>query len=366
MAQDYPKILKYGTQAAYEALGTKDSSVLYFCTDSGKIYRGTVDFSNSVIVAASKPATPVVGKVYVLADTNTVEIYTSGAWKVLSYPVATAINVSSDDVHVATAKAVYDAIQTAVADLSTSADTVKAIAAGTDNATLVLTRGDDTTANVVVPGVVTAPTWDATTRVLTLPVSNGTPVEVNIGKDMFLDPTANNRYDEATQSIYLYLNDGADGSAATELVIPVGDLIDVYTGGTTDTVAVSVSNNEITATVKVDPSANNSLVASANGLMVDLTAYAKSQDVADEIADVNDLAQSAKDKADANETAIQLINGDATTDGSIKKQIADAIAPLTQADIDFGTEIATMKTNIQTNTDNIAALALAATTWGTF
>ena len=366
MAQEYPKILKYGTQAAYEALATKDASVLYFCTDSGKIYRGTVDFSNSVIVAASKPATPVMGKVYVLADTNTVEIYTSGAWKVLSYPVATTITVASDDVHVATAKAVYDAIQAAVADLSTSANTVKAVAAGTDAATLVLTKGDDSTANVVVPGVVTTPVWDATKRILTLPVSNGSSVEVNIGKDMFLDTTANNRYDVATQSIYLYLNDGGEGTEPTEIVIPAADLVDVYTGGETTSATATVTDNVIKVTVKLDPATENAIVQTENGLKVDLSAYAKTADVEAEIADVTTLAQGAADKATANESAIGIINGDATTEGSVKKQIADAVAPLTAADSALEARVTTLEGAVATNTENIAALAAAATTWGTF
>ena len=32
----YPNILKYGLQASYDALGVKDSNVLYFCTDTKK------------------------------------------------------------------------------------------------------------------------------------------------------------------------------------------------------------------------------------------------------------------------------------------------------------------------------------------
>ena len=110
MANTYNQILRAGTQAAYAALGSYDSNVLYFCTDSGKIYKGDVDFSNHVIVAAAKPETPIAGKLYVLTDTNTIEVYVSGAWKVVSYPTVTAIDVNSTDAQVATAKAVWDAI----------------------------------------------------------------------------------------------------------------------------------------------------------------------------------------------------------------------------------------------------------------
>ena len=142
MAEVYSQILKHGLQASYDALQTKDANVLYFCTDTQKIYKGDVDFSNNIIVAATKPAAPVAGKVYVLADTDTVEVYVNGAWKVVSYPTVTSIDVNSDDKHVATAKAIYDAIQDAIADLAGSADTVKAIGAGTTDGSVEVTKGD--------------------------------------------------------------------------------------------------------------------------------------------------------------------------------------------------------------------------------
>ena len=37
MANTYPKILKSGLYANYVALATKDTNVLYFCTDNGKL-----------------------------------------------------------------------------------------------------------------------------------------------------------------------------------------------------------------------------------------------------------------------------------------------------------------------------------------
>ena len=48
-------ILKAGLQAAYNQLETKDANTLYFCTDTGKMYKGEVDFTESVKVVATKP-----------------------------------------------------------------------------------------------------------------------------------------------------------------------------------------------------------------------------------------------------------------------------------------------------------------------
>ena len=324
MATDFTKILNAGTQAGYDALATKNPNLLYFCTDTGKLYRGSVDFTDSMIAAASKPANPVAGKIYILADTNTVEAYIGGAWKVLSYPMTTTVDINSDDMHVASAKAVYDAIQAAVEGVVGAESTVKAVAAGTEAAQVAVTKGDGSVANFTVPGVVTKPTWDASARVLTIPVTGDTAVEVNIGKDVFLDPTAENKYNPTTKKIELYLNDG-NGGEATKIEIPASDLVDVYTGTTSNGTSVTVgSDNKIKVDLVLDPDTKNALVLGANGLMLDLSAYAKTADVQGLVDGLQDQIDTNKEAHEANTAAINLLNGNDTEAGSVAKAVADA------------------------------------------
>ena len=328
MANTYNKVLLAGLQASYNALATKDANVLYFCTDTGKLYKGDVDFTNSVVAAATKPGTPVVGKIYVLADTNTVETYVNGAWVVLSYPMVTAVDKNSDDMHVASAKAVYTAITAAIAEVTGGTAIVKEVAAGTADAQVVVTKGDDSTSTVTVPGVVTTPTWDATARKLTLPVSGGTAIEVNIGKDIFLDPEADNKYNPETQNIELHLNDG------TELIIPASALVDIYTGGKTNSANVTVGDdNVIKVDVVVDPVEGNALVLTEAGLKVDLSNYYTESEVDAAVKVAKDAADAAQAQADTNKAAIATLNGDSTTEGSVDKKVADAVAALKAGEI---------------------------------
>ena len=78
MANTYTSILKYGTQAAYVALETKDANVLYF-TDKGKIYKGTQDFTESIVVVTTAPAAPVSGKIYYVTETGTLQAWVNSA-----------------------------------------------------------------------------------------------------------------------------------------------------------------------------------------------------------------------------------------------------------------------------------------------
>ena len=133
----YNNILKYGTQAAYEAMASYDDNVLYF-TSAGKLYKGSVDMTESTRIVSTRPSTPVAGITYLIEATSgtTAEVWDGSNWHVIGYPVATVINSDSTNATVAGAKAVYDAIQIAenhVGDLNDLDTTEKGTVVGAIN-----------------------------------------------------------------------------------------------------------------------------------------------------------------------------------------------------------------------------------------
>lgn len=332
----YNKVLYAGTQAAYDALvtaGSASDSVLYFCTDSLKLYKGQKDFTASVRYAATKPETPVAGVVYVLGDTNTVEAYVNGAWHVISYPVNTALDDKATDAQVASAKSVVDYVTAQIAAATGSDAVVKAVKAGTEAGTIIVTdgagtdatvtiptvatsvatgttagsvavklTGADAAADVIVKDVVTKPTWDADERKLTLPVAGGEAVEVNIGKDMVVESGV---YNHEKEEIVLTLANGAG-----TIVIPVAELIDEIVAGDTNTVDLTYTSatNTMTADVKISSNANNALYLNTTegevGLMVDLTAYATTESLNAATAALDAKITNNASSISANATAI--------------------------------------------------------------
>lgn len=128
-AKSYNSILFYGTQAAYEAIGTKDANKLYF-TDAGKLYKGSIDITEGTRVVASKPSAPVAGITYVIGsgENKTVEVWNGTEWVVICNKVVTAVSATSTDAEIATAKAVYTAVSgvdSKVGDLSALTTTAK-------------------------------------------------------------------------------------------------------------------------------------------------------------------------------------------------------------------------------------------------
>ena len=370
------KILYYGLQASYDALATKDNDILYFCTDSKKIFKGSVEMTEQVRFAASKAgvASPVAGKLYVFADTGTVEIYNGSVWTVVSYPIlksvaggGAGIDATSTDVQVPSAKAVYEYVQGIIG----GDDVVTEIDVSEEEGKITVIKGDGSETDVPVHGVVTTPSYEASTRTFTFPIVDGNDVVVELGKDIFIDPEADNRYENG--NIYLYLNDGTATSDPTELVIPVTALVTDYFGDATDTISVNVDNttHKVTADVRVRPDGGGftnllkvSSTTGAVGLYVDRTQIDLNT-AALEVLNGNDttagsVAYAVKQLADGavatNTAAIAVLNGDATVTGSVAQQVkvvADDLTTLETTKVDVNTAAITVLNGNATVTGSV-------------
>ena len=345
------KILYYGLQADYNDLQNKDSNILYFCTDSKKIFKGDVEMTEQVRFAAVKAnvSAPVAGKLYIFADTGTVEVYNGSTWTVISYPILLTKNTqtgepgitnASTDAQVPSAKAVYDYVQSIVG----GDDVVVSVAESETEGAVDVTNGAGTTTTVYVHGAVTTPTYDATTRTFTFPIADDAehPVVVELGTDIFIDPEANNRYEDG--NIYLYLNDGTASTDPTELVIPVTSLVTDYFGDDTSTISVNIDNttHKVTADVRVRPDSSVtgseftnlikvSSATGAEGIYFDRTQL-DANTSAIELLNAADsvtgsVAHAVKELADGqvalNTAAIEVLNGDSSTTGSVAKAVND-------------------------------------------
>lgn len=134
--------LYYGTQAQYNALAVKDNESLYFITDTKKLYRGAVDFTDAARVVASMPASPAQGIVYFDQSDSKAKVFDGTNVQVISLPASTVVSASSTDDTVATSKAVYDAVKDLAPLASpalTGVPTAPTAAAGTDSTQIATT-----------------------------------------------------------------------------------------------------------------------------------------------------------------------------------------------------------------------------------
>lgn len=359
-----------GTLANYQALGTKDPAALYFITDSNPplLYKGeTLYTKNWTAVDQLPESNQIQGVLYLNAADGAIYSWNGTKWTAVTRPATGTISEGSTDL--ATAGAVYTAIQEAVQGLTGGSVLVKNVEASETAGKIKVSTGAGTN-EFAIKGVVVNPSYEAATRTITLPYADGTEsLVINLGRDLVV---ASGVYNDVSQEIELTLTSG------DVVKIPVNKLVDVYTGGETGTIDVTVSDGKVvTATVKLATASeteHNDLVAREDGLFVDvqtpvaaavdtaakdatekanqalkdakaytdekLGATETGKTIAEQIAEVKTLAQKGVDdaataqaaaeaaqaSADENKGLIDVINGDETTAGSIKKAKADAVA----------------------------------------
>ena len=388
----YNQIHRFGTQAQYDALETKNANYLYFTSDTHKLYKGTIDYTDSLISVSAVPATGVAGKIYFESSTGQVKAYVNGSWEVISYPISQSIDGSNaSTVVVPSEQAVVDYVESVVGDQSVVVDIDQKMNGSTAVAgTLVATMADASTFDINMAGLTVNPTWNSETRQLVLPVTqtDGTTqnVTVDIGKDIFLDPgEGKNYFDPDTKEIVLTLNNGTATTDPTIIRIPAAALYNDYTGGDTSTASVSIdgTTHEITVDAKVDSAAGNAITVvngEGGGLRVDLSAYATT-------ASVDAIRTNLQNQIDATAATLSATTaslGTLTDNYNATTAALDALttnynattAALDTLTTNYNATTATLDTlttnynattaQVADNTTNISNLASATTTWAGF
>lgn len=191
------------TQAAYEALLTKDGGTLYFTTDTKRVYKGSTLYSDDVVVLTTLPSTGVANKLYITNDGTNVQsyIWDGSAFKALS--------------------------------------------------------------STPVGQVLTGVSFNETTQVLTFTYSDATTTTVDLALESVVQGVS---YNSTTKVLTFTLVSGLTTT------VTLTDLIDAYTGSTTDNATVTVgSSGIISCTVKISAVAGNQLTSSSAGLYVAAT-----------------------------------------------------------------------------------------------
>jgi hypothetical protein len=313
------EIFVKGLQAKYNALDPKSATTIYFTTDTRSLYVGGVLYTEPVrLYTGALPATPAVGVLYFNTDTGLGSVYNGVAWTVVLKPNVTVIDEGATNDVIAPALAVKNfveaAIESAIEEVTGGSSVVAGVASKSgSNGTLEVTKGDGSVVEAPLTGIAHDPVWDSANLKLTIPVVGSSNIIVNIPKDQFVESGA---YDSASKEIVLTMKQG--GSVR----IPASDFVDIYTSGSgaNDTVAISVSSdNKISAAFAVDTT--GALGIASNGkLTIDLSGYATSA-----------RAGAIETRMTSAEGAINTLNGNAQTAGSVAKAVADAVAGVSSA-----------------------------------
>lgn len=249
--------------ATYKA-GSKIEEDLYFLSDTKEIYRGSVPFTESVIMYdATPPATSIaVNRLYIDSTTLEGKIHDGTSWHTVIRPVKAT--VTADDPNPVSSAAVIAYVTQKLSEFTGSGSVISSLAWDSDEHILTATKGDSTNQQIVFDGLGVSLSYTSTTGGLQLLDSSGNKIgdEILLPKEQFVQ---SGEYDAENKKIILYF----DAEKQNKVEINATGLVDVYTGADTNGASVSVSpTNVITATIKVSLESGNTLEIKSDGLYV--------------------------------------------------------------------------------------------------
>ena len=310
-----------------------DLKTIYWL-DDGTIYVGNNLYGGKVEIIESDPTFPEMNTIYVDKNTLQLKTFNGVSYDVISKGYTISLeNTSSDDL-VPTAKAVASYVQNKIQEVIELDSGITSISY-LENGELSVTK-DGETSTIPLNGMTYAPTYDETTRKLTIPIVGSSALEINFAKDTAV--TAG-KYNEDTNEIWLTLSEDKTYTDESKLIkIPAQGLIDVYTGKETSTTTTTISDtNEISVDVKISAESGNSLSVKSDGLYVNVP------------SDANKLDKVTTGHVDEIITA----NADGTIKTSGKSIGGDTLVPTPDANT-IATEAA-----VKSYADTVSATALS-------
>ena len=266
------KLIQYVvlTRAQFDELATKDSTTLYFVSDTGELYRGSANYSSAITyyTTGNRPASGAIGKLYINSTTGEGSTWNGSAWSVVIPEIATSVIASGTTATTlpVSGAAVKSYVESVAAE--TLAQCVTSISwNGTTKSIEYVVNGS--TVTVPVSALATTLVYDGSTGKLSLKDRANTEISsVNIPLDNFI---TGGSYNSSTKSLVLNMQNG------TSVSIPAADLVQLYQDYDTNSVNVTITtdaqgNNVISADVKISNQANNAVEVKSDGLFVPSTA----------------------------------------------------------------------------------------------
>lgn len=254
------------TRAEYDE-GTKVAGDIYFLSDTKEIRRGADPFAIPVELYTTLPTDLALGRLYINSSTLEGKMYDGTTTQTVIRPIDTTVVQSS--VNPVSGGAVMSYVEEVLENITGGDGLVTGITYDDAEATLSYTLGSGTQIDIVLDGLGFDLQYTSSTGLIQLLDKSGNQIGdgVNLDLERFVTSA---EYDATRKVIILYFDNNTEDPLEDRdyVEIPVGDLVDIYTVSDTATVDMTMTDNNITAAVKISTEANNSLSAKADGLYV--------------------------------------------------------------------------------------------------
>ena len=253
---------------------------MYFLTDTREIYRGSKPYTESVVLYTNLPTKGAVNRLYINSSTLEGKVYNGSAWVTVIKPIDDSVTENSDNP--ISSKAVIAYVATEIAKITSSKDIIHGLSWDSAEHLLAITKGDKSTENIVFEGLGVNLQYTASTGILQMLDAKGKTIGDSIKLDLerFV---SSGEYDAVNKNIVLYF----DANKTDFVTIPVGDLVDTYTGSGDGALDLTVSGNTIKGSIKISTASGNIITVDENGLYVAATDISGKMDKVDGAVESN-------------------------------------------------------------------------------
>lgn len=249
-----------GTQALFDAVTPKDTNTLYFISDTQRIYKGDIDFTQNVIPVANFPDAGVENKIYIHRNTLETRVFVDGEWKVVLPGYVQTIEDLQDAAN-GGKLATIDAIKAYIDTVLTAR--VEAIFqdAQFDNETGDIqfygTDEEEMVKAVKLEGVAHDASFDADNLKITIPQYGKEDLVINIPKDQFLKDAyyaAEYTFEDGTKGPAIVFVVETAGETTKEIAVPAEAMTNDYRATSTNSIQITIDDeHNIQAQIKVQP-----------------------------------------------------------------------------------------------------------------
>ena len=250
------------TKAEFLAGSPVDTN-LYFIADTHEIYRGAESYTQPIrTYTGSLPTEAIaVNALYINTTTLQGDVYNGTSWTTVVRPLATTVEEGGQNPVTGGAVAAYVAAQIEALTGGEGATLITGLTWDDTEQILDIHKGE-AVESITFSGLGVSLQYTSSTGTLQLLDTNNTPIGSPIQLDLERFVTSG-EYDPDTRSIILHFGDDVE-----DVTIPVGDLVDTYTAGNTQSVNMAVAGNQFTATVRISVEGGNILELKDDGLYV--------------------------------------------------------------------------------------------------
>lgn len=244
--------------------GTPKDGHMYFLSDTREIYRGSDPFTESVVMyTGTLPTSPALNRLYINSETLEGKIWQGALNGWITVIQAVSDTVIDQAKLPVSGKAVIAYVAAEISKMATAKDSVSALSWDSAEHLLTVTKGDNSSENIIFDGLGVSLQYSASTGELSMLDANGNALgdAIKLDLERFV---SSGEYNVNEKTIYLYFN----AEKTDYVTIPVEDLVDIYQVESSNTLNLSVAGNTITGSVKISTASGNLITVDENGLYV--------------------------------------------------------------------------------------------------